>query len=128
MIITEEEEEPEEEEEEEIEEVEEFPAVRLGRGESVYSIVFLDEPAGGYEEKDPQPPAPDLLAPRQSIEERLKEYEARHILGGQGHMRETEDPEATHTEKPAHESVTMSPRSTSAEHISKESGAQENGL
>ena len=125
MIITEEEEEPEEEE---VEEVEEFPAVRLGRGESVYSIVFLDEPVGGYEEKDPQPPAPDLAAPRQSIEERLKEYEARHVLGGQRRVSETGDPEATHTGKQKkHESVNMSPRSTSAEHVSQESGAQEKG-
>lgn len=84
LIITEEEEEPEEE----IEEVDEFPAVRLGRGESVHSIMFLDDPVldVNVEEedhrgaKDPPSAAVGIGQPRPSMEERLKEYERRHSL------------------------------------------------
>lgn len=78
LIITEEEEEPEDE----VEEVEEFPAVRLGRGESVHSIVFIDDPRlNGEEVEEDPPPVVAQGQPRPSIEERLKEYEARHTVG-----------------------------------------------
>lgn len=84
LIITEEEEEPEEE----IEEVEEFPAVRLGKGESVHSIMFLDDPvlSVNVEEEDhgtDNDPSTAIVGsgpPRPSMEERLKEYERRHSL------------------------------------------------
>lgn len=90
MIITEEEEEPAEGEEEEIEEVEAFPPVNLRRGESVHSIVFIDDPRldedneAAWEDEDgvaiPPVPKLDISKVNQGLEDALKEYEEKHGL------------------------------------------------
>ncbi|KAK5101480.1 hypothetical protein LTR24_000536 [Lithohypha guttulata] len=123
LIITEEEEEPEEE----IEEVDEFPVVRLGRGESVHSIMFLDDPVldVNVEEdnlgvaKDQPTATVGIGQPRPSMEERLKEYERRHSLDQ--HAKDLAPVHRATTKERAVEDGVASP-SADQENVVKEEG------
>jgi len=93
MVITEEEEEEEpdetaiiedEEEESEIEEVDAFPPVHLRRGESVHSIIFLNDPDLNIDVETPdksENTTPDLVVePDQNIIGRLNQYGSKNLL------------------------------------------------
>lgn len=112
LIITEEEEEPEEEEEE-IEEVEAFPPVDLGRGESVHSIVFIDDPGTDGESEGEADIGefshePYIMSePDKAVVNGLHEYERKHVL--ENAKEEVE--KGIHTIKTM-DSVAASPRNT----------------
>lgn len=117
MVITEEEEEPDEEEE--IEEVDAFPPVDLGRGESVHSIVFIDDPgtdgdSEGEADIGEFPHEPYIMSePDKAVVNGLHEYEEKHVLE---HAKEEMD-KGIHTVKSI-ESVPTSPRNTITDGIS----------
>lgn len=115
LIITEEDEE-EPEQEEEVEEVEAFPPVDLRRGESVHSIVFIDDPVSDVETEGEAdigefPHEPYIMTePDKAVVNGLREYEENHVLE---HAKEE-------TEKGIHpiktlESRHASPRNTVAD-------------
>lgn len=122
MIITEEEEEPEEEE---IEEVEAFPPVDLGRGESVHSITFIDDPASdgesdgdadavvfGNESFAMPEPDKEVVNGLHKFEEQLVLEKAKEEVEGGMHQIRTA------------ESLAPSPRSTVAQDIQATGGDQ----
>lgn len=88
MVITEEEEEPEEEtiaedESSDIEEVEVFPPVDLRRGESVQSIIFLDDPeldTGTSAIDGSGEHVPQLPSPGQNMFKGMKQYDTENSL------------------------------------------------
>lgn len=116
LIITEEDEELAEEED--IEEVEAFPPVDLARGESVHSIVFIDDP-GTDPETDGEadigefPHEPYIMSePDKAVVNGLREYEENHVLE---HAKEETD-KGIHQIKTL-ESRHTSPRETIAEGV-----------
>lgn len=116
LIITEEEEEPEEEDF--IEEVEAFPPVDLGRGESVHSIIFIDDPGTDAESEGEVdigefPHEPHIMSgPDKAVVNGLHEYEQKYVL----EQAKEEIDNGTHRIK-SMDSVAASPRNTMTDSI-----------